>query len=145
MTVESVELVSRAFSAFNHRDEVELLSLCHPDIEWIPMRSSAHGRVYRGHDGVREALADVGAEFEELRNDPRRWLDLGERVVVTGRLVAKERRGGLRIDIPGARGCASCASGRSSTCAPSRTRRPRSASHESANRLLRRGDLAHLR
>jgi ketosteroid isomerase-like protein len=102
MTTESVELVSRAFSAFNRRDEVELLSLCHPDIEWIPMRSSAQGRAYRGHDGVREALADVGSEFEELRNDPRRWLDLGERVVVTGRLVAKERRGGLRIDIPGA-------------------------------------------
>ena len=102
MTTESVELVSRAFSAFNRRDEAELLSLCHPDIEWIPMRSSAQGRVYRGHDGVREALADVGAEFEELRNDPRRWLDLGERLVVAGRLVAKERRGGLRIDIPGA-------------------------------------------
>jgi ketosteroid isomerase-like protein len=102
MTTESVDLVSRAFSAFNRRDEVELLSLCHPDIEWIPMRSSAQGRAYRGHDGVREALADVGSEFEELRNDPRRWLDLGERIVVTGRLVAKERRGGLRIDIPGA-------------------------------------------
>ena len=87
MTAESVELVSRAFSAFNGRDEVELLS---------------QGRVYRGHDGVREALADVGSEFEELRNDPRRWLDLGERLVVAGRLVAKERRGGLRIDIPGA-------------------------------------------
>jgi ketosteroid isomerase-like protein len=102
MTSESVELVSRAFSAFNRRDEAELLSLCHADIEWIPMRSSAQGRVYRGHDGVREALADVGTEFEELRNDPRRWLDLGERVVVAGRLVAKERRGGLRIDIPAA-------------------------------------------
>ena len=102
MTTESIELVSRAFSAFNRRDEVELLSLCHPDIEWIPMRSSAQGRVYRGHDGVREALADVGTEFEELRNDPRRWIDLGERVVVAGRLVAKERRGGLRIDVPGA-------------------------------------------
>jgi ketosteroid isomerase-like protein len=102
MTTESVELVSRAFSAFNRRDEVELLSLCHPDIEWIPMRPSVQGRVYRGHDGVREALADVATEFEELRNDPRRWLDLGERVVIAGRLVAKERRGGLRIDIPGA-------------------------------------------
>ena len=102
MTTESVELVSRAFSAFNRRDEAELLSLCHPDIEWIPMRSSAQGLVYRGHDGVREALADVGSEFEELRNDPRRWIDLGERVVVAGRLVAKERRGGLRIDVPGA-------------------------------------------
>jgi ketosteroid isomerase-like protein len=102
MTGDSVELVSRAFSAFNRRDEGELLSLCHPDIEWIPMRSSVEGRIYRGHAGVREALADVGTEFEELRNDPRRWIDLGERVVIAGRLVAKERLGGLRIDIPAA-------------------------------------------
>jgi ketosteroid isomerase-like protein len=102
MSAESVELVSHAFSAFNRRDEAALLSLCHPDVEWIPMRSSLQGRIYRGHEGVREALADVGTEFEELRNDPRHWVDLGERVVVAGRLVAKERRGGLRIDIPGA-------------------------------------------
>jgi ketosteroid isomerase-like protein len=102
MSAESVELVTQAFSAFNRRDEAALLSLCHPDIAWIPMRSSLEGRIYQGHDGVREALADVGTEFEELRNDPRRWIDLGERVVVVGRIVAKERRGGLRIDIPGA-------------------------------------------
>jgi ketosteroid isomerase-like protein len=102
MTAESFELVSQAFSAFNRRDETALLSLCHPDIEWIPMRPSLQGRIYRGHDGVREALADVGTEFEELRNDPRRWIDLGERMVIAGRIVAKERRGGLRIDIPGA-------------------------------------------
>jgi ketosteroid isomerase-like protein len=102
MTAESVDLVSRAFGAFNRRDEAELLYLCHPDIEWIPMRPSLQGRVYRGHDGVREALADVGTEFEELRNDPRRWLEVGERIVVAGRIVAKERLGGLRIDIPGA-------------------------------------------
>jgi ketosteroid isomerase-like protein len=102
MTAESVDLVSRAFGAFNRRDEAELLSLCHPDIEWIPMRPSLQGRVYRGHDGVREALADVGTEFEEVRNDPRRWLEVGERIVVAGRIVAKERLGGLRIDIPGA-------------------------------------------
>jgi ketosteroid isomerase-like protein len=102
MTAESVDLVSRAFGAFNRRDEAELLSLCHPDIEWSPMRPSLQGRVYRGHDGVREALADVGTEFEEVRNDPRRWLEVGERIVVAGRIVAKERLGGLRIDIPGA-------------------------------------------
>jgi ketosteroid isomerase-like protein len=102
MTAESVDLVSRAFGAFNRRDEAELLNLCHPDIEWIPMRPSLQGRVYRGHDGVREALADVGTEFEEVRNDPRRWLEVGERIVVAGRIVAKERLGGLRIDIPGA-------------------------------------------
>jgi ketosteroid isomerase-like protein len=102
MSAESVSRVSDAFSAFNRRDEQALLAVCHPDIDWIPMRSSLEGRSYHGHEGVREALAEVGAEFEELRNDPRHWIDLEDRVVVSGRVVAKERRGGLRVDVPGA-------------------------------------------
>jgi ketosteroid isomerase-like protein len=105
MSAESVEVVSRALSAFNRRDESGLLALCHPDIEWIPMRASLEGKTYRGHDGVRQALGEVATEFEELRNDPRRWLEFGDRIVVAGRIVAKERRGGLRIDIPGAWMC----------------------------------------
>jgi len=102
MSAESVAVVSDAFSAFNRRDEQALLAICHPEIDWIPMRASLEGKAYHGHDGVREALAEVGTEFEELRNDPRHWIDLEDRVVVSGRIVAKERRGGLRMDIPGA-------------------------------------------
>jgi ketosteroid isomerase-like protein len=102
MSADNVELVRQAFGAFNTRDEQELLRFCHPDIEWIPMRASLEGRGYRGHEGIQQALADVGTEFEELRNDPRNWIDLGDQVVVSGRIVAKERLGGLRIDIPGA-------------------------------------------
>jgi ketosteroid isomerase-like protein len=102
MSEENIALVVKAFAAFSRRDEQALLALCHADIEWIPMRASLEGKTYHGHDGIREALADIGTEFEELRNDPRHWVDLGDRVVVSGRIVAKERRGGLRIDIPGA-------------------------------------------
>jgi ketosteroid isomerase-like protein len=102
MSEENVALVSEAFAAFNRRDEQALLALCHADIDWIPMRASLEGKTYHGHAGVKEALGDVGTEFEELRNDPRHWTDLGEQVVISGRIVAKERLGGLRIDIPGA-------------------------------------------
>jgi uncharacterized protein len=102
MTAENVELIARAFGAFNRRDLDGLLELCAPDVEWIPMRPSLHGRAYRGHEGVRAALADVDREFEELQNDPRRWVDLNDHVVVAGRFMAKERETGMRIDSPGA-------------------------------------------
>ena len=101
MSEESFETVARAFAAFNRRDLEALLAACHPEIEWIPMRASRAGMVYRGHAGVRQALEDVEQEFDELQNDPRRWTDLGERVVVGGRFVAKQRGTGLRIDNPG--------------------------------------------
>jgi ketosteroid isomerase-like protein len=102
MSPENVELVARAFTAFNRRDVDELLALCDPDIEWVPMRPSLEGRSYRGHEGVREAMADVDREFEELQNDPRRWIDLNDHVVAAGRFMAKERDTGMRIDSPGA-------------------------------------------
>jgi ketosteroid isomerase-like protein len=66
------------------------------------MRPSLEGRSYRGHEGVREAMADVDREFEELQNDPRRWIDLNDHVVAAGRFMAKERDTGMRIDSPGA-------------------------------------------
>ena len=102
MSDASVEMVARAFAAFNRRDQPALLESCHPEIEWVPMRASKAGTVYRGREGVRRAIDDVSQEFDELHNDPRRWTDLGERVVVAGRFVAKERGTGLRIDNPGA-------------------------------------------
>jgi ketosteroid isomerase-like protein len=97
---DAVETVAHAFTAFNRRDLPGLLALCHADIEWVPMRETVEGRVYRGSDGVREAMAEVDYEFEELQNDPRRWTEVGGRIVVVGRFVAKERRSGLRIDNP---------------------------------------------
>lgn len=105
MSEEAVKTIASAFTAFNRRDLPALLAVCDPQIDWIPLRTSAGGTVYHGHDGVRQALEDVHREFEELQNDPRRWIDLGDRVVVSGRFVAKERATGLRIDNPGAWMC----------------------------------------
>lgn len=98
MADPAVELLRRGFAAFNRSDLDAILEFCHPDIEWRPMRASKAGTVYRGHEGVRQALVDVSAEFEEVRNDPREFIPIGDAVVVTGRLVAKERATGVRID-----------------------------------------------
>jgi len=105
VTEEAREIVARAFTAFNRRDVPALLAACDPEIDWMPMRASRAGVVYHGHEGVRRALKDIEVEFAELQNDPRRWIELGERIVVVGRFVAKERTSGLRIDNPGAWVC----------------------------------------
>jgi ketosteroid isomerase-like protein len=96
------DIAARAFSAFNRRDMRSLLALCHPEIEWVPMRQSRAGVSYRGPAGVLRALEDLDREFEEMRIDPRRWEREDGWLVVAGRFVAKERNGGLRLDNPGA-------------------------------------------
>jgi ketosteroid isomerase-like protein len=102
MDRDARERIGRAFTAFNRRDLPALLAACDAEIEWIPMRASVAGAAYRGHEGVRRALGDVQREFEELQIDPRHWAEAGERIVVSGRFVAKERATGLRMDSPGA-------------------------------------------
>ena len=98
MADPAVDVLQRGFAAFNRNDLDAVLEFCHPEIEWRPMRRSRAGTVYRGHDGVRQAMADIAEEFEELRNDPRDFTVIGSAVVVSGRLVAKERATGVRVD-----------------------------------------------
>ncbi|MDX6671336.1 MAG: hypothetical protein QOI91_1699 [Solirubrobacteraceae bacterium] len=105
MDREARETVGHAFTAFNRRDLPALLAACDAEIDWIPLRASVAGAGYRGHEGVTRALADVQREFEELQIDPRHWTELGGRIVVSGRFVAKERATGLRMDSPGAWMC----------------------------------------
>lgn len=101
MTEDLPETIARGFAALNRRDLGALVALSHPEIEWRPLRAGVGP--YVGHEGIRRALEDVQREFDELHNEPRRWTGLdGDRYLVAGRLVAKERATGLRVDNPGA-------------------------------------------
>jgi ketosteroid isomerase-like protein len=105
MPEHALDIVRRAFAAFNRHDVDGVLEVCHPEIEWRPLRASRARTVYRGREGVERALAEVAAEFEEVRNDPRELFAVGDAVVVVGRLLAKERASGVRLDRPAAWVC----------------------------------------
>jgi len=94
----AVELVRSGFSAVNRGDVLALLELCHEDVEWVPLRPSRAGMMFRGHSGVARAIEELRDEFEELTHEPRELTVVDDMVVVSGRLVAKERATGVRID-----------------------------------------------
>jgi ketosteroid isomerase-like protein len=51
------------FSSVFAGDDVEpYLESIHPEVEWVPMMAVLEGRVYHGHEGVRQW-------FEDLRHD----------------------------------------------------------------------------
>jgi len=82
--------VRAAFAAFTRRDELALLALAHPQIDFnAPTASLTRaGEPYVGHDGLRAYLRDVAAVWSELRVEPREFREGGDVVVALGRIYA---------------------------------------------------------
>jgi ketosteroid isomerase-like protein len=86
----NVDIVRRAFDAFSRRDAAALAELVDPEFEWVSPTAGVAGRSepYRGHQGLKDYLADVGRVWQELRSEPEEFLEVGDRVVVVGRIYA---------------------------------------------------------
>jgi ketosteroid isomerase-like protein len=86
----NADIVRDVFEAFTRRDTEALLALCDPEIVFTPPTGRLAGRdePYRGHDGLRTYLADVGRVWQELRSEPDEYIDVDDRVLCTGRVYA---------------------------------------------------------
>ena len=60
----------------------------------------AEGNTYRGHDGVRQWMAESDAAFEDLRVEPQEFRDAGHRVLMLGHVYARGRASGVDVDSP---------------------------------------------
>jgi ketosteroid isomerase-like protein len=102
MSRENVEVVRRSLAAFNDGDYEASLSHFAPDAEWehnVGLGTPMEG-TYRGHAALRdfwnrlfEAFEDAYYEIEELR-------DLGDEVLILGRLSTRGRASGAAVDTP---------------------------------------------
>ena len=89
MSQENVEFVQGLFAAGSAMDKEALLSAlpeliaqtCDPEIEWIEDPQRADGRVYRGHEGVRESWESWLENFDDWGFELERVTDYGDRVL----------------------------------------------------------------
>ena len=89
----------RAFDAFDARDVEAFVSCMDPEIEFEPHLAMVEGR-YRGHDGIRQFMAD-GSEVIELRRtviDEVR--DLDDRIIALGTFHIRGRESGAEDATP---------------------------------------------
>jgi ketosteroid isomerase-like protein len=99
MSQENVEVVRRSVEAFTAGDVETMLAHADPDGELhSAIIGGAEGRVYRGHNGLRQWFADSMESFEELRTELTEFRDLGDRVVAFGHIHARGRESGLELD-----------------------------------------------
>jgi ketosteroid isomerase-like protein len=100
MSQENVELVRQGFARWNEGDYDFFFNSAAPDIELLSRFGSLTGEPYRGHEGVREWLADIQQSFERFDL----WLDdvrdLGDEVLAIGGLNLRARGSGLDMKEP---------------------------------------------
>jgi ketosteroid isomerase-like protein len=75
-----------------------------PDVEWIETEAEsipAHGTFASPQEVLESVLAKVPEYFEQFELHPELWVEAGDDVVVTGRVVARTRTG-RKLDAPDA-------------------------------------------
>jgi uncharacterized protein len=108
-TVESthptnVTIVRRMYEAFSVWDIEAMVALASPDMEFFPQVTASlikRTEPYRGHEGLRNYFEDARRVWRHLEIIPHEYRDLGERVLVFGRVYARGE-GGYISDSPAA-------------------------------------------
>lgn len=97
-SLDDLAVIRRVFSAFARRDLERVRELLDPEVEFMaPTAEMAHGgEPYRGVEGVYEYFADVERVWDELRVRPDEFRQVGDTVLVTGRVWG--RTGGQITD-----------------------------------------------
>jgi ketosteroid isomerase-like protein len=86
-----IEVVREVFVAFAARDVEGVLALADPDVVFTAVTGGVVGKggPYRGHEGMREYFRDVADVWDELVLTPREFRQVGDSVLVTGKVNAR--------------------------------------------------------
>ena len=100
MSQENVEVATQAIDAFNGGNVRAFAALTTQDFEWSPSMGAIEGEIYRGRNGIEKyfgTLDNAWEKFQILRDGFR---DLGDVVVMIGRLEARGKGSGVPVDSP---------------------------------------------
>lgn len=100
MSKESVEIVKRAIDAFSDKAVGDFAALTTADLEWKVGLAAVEGEVFRGREGIETYFARLSSAWAEFRFLAEEFRDLGDVVLVFGRLEGLGRAGGVPVVSP---------------------------------------------
>ena len=102
MARDKVDVAKRVVDAYNRRDVDGLFAeLATPDFEWYPgIVRALDGGGYRGREGVERFAVDTEENWAEFQIMPEEFRDLGDRVLVLGRIKGRGKGSGAPVDAP---------------------------------------------
>jgi len=97
MSQENVAFVRRHLEAYLSGDNETALSHYDPEVEF-DARARPEGQIYRGHEGVVEAMRVWRGAWEDWRVEVEEIIDAGDRVLVISRESGRGKGSGVEID-----------------------------------------------
>ena len=88
MASRNVEIVKRAYEAWNRHDYDAALEICDPDVEWHQITQFPDRAVYRGREDMRDRFwnEQLVEQFGDFRFDVEEFIDAGDHVGVIGHI-----------------------------------------------------------
>ncbi len=97
MSERNIEIVRGVFDAFFRGDMDSAMKAFDPDIEWdVTLR--ADGRVYHGHEGVRQGVGDWISVWDDYRVEIEEYVDAGDEVVVLATESGRGKGSGIESE-----------------------------------------------
>jgi uncharacterized protein len=100
MSRENVEIVRRGVDAFNDRDMAALLSDFDQNAEWVEDQRFPGAETFHGPSGVERSIRKWWDAWGEIAMDLEETIDLGDRVVVAGRMHARGHDSDVPVEAP---------------------------------------------
>src|SRR5215475_10210569 len=99
MSQENVEMVRAVHEGWARGDFAIGTDLLAPDFEWHQFPQAVEPGTRRGPE-VGNAFRRMFEIYEDMRVDPREFIEAGDKVVVIGRAFATARGSGMPLDTP---------------------------------------------
>jgi len=97
MSQENVEIVRRGYEHYNRTGEPDY-SVFDAEVVYDVSRRTFDPAVYHGHDGVREFVGLIREQWATMRLEPQDFVDVGDKVVVSVRLVGVGKESGVETE-----------------------------------------------
>jgi ketosteroid isomerase-like protein len=101
MSQENADVAAEVVEAVAQQNVAHLIELTDPEVEWHSVFAAlGQGGVYRGHDGIRRYIRDLGDVWESMRLNIDQVLSIGAVVLMVGRLGYRGRGSGVETEAP---------------------------------------------
>jgi ketosteroid isomerase-like protein len=100
MSQENVEIVWRGVDSFNRRDIAAVVSDFDEDAEWVEDQRYPGAETFHGRSGVERSIRKWWDAWGEITMELDETLDLGDRVVLAGRVKARGHDSDVTVEAP---------------------------------------------